>query len=117
MKQLRVEQEAMLFYAECTKIMKMWANVYKSLQFRHIERMLLLKEFICDSMLFLNYHEFSFWKCTATLEADIAEVRSLLYNKTSLFQNWQLSRHYYLHARHMLEYRENKNQLHASPDA
>ena len=84
--QLRLEQEALLFYAECTKIMEMWANVYKCLQFRHMEGMLLLNEFIHFSMLFSNYYEFSFCKCTATLEADIAEVRSLLYI-TSILQN------------------------------
>jgi hypothetical protein len=69
----------MLFYAECMKIMKMWANVYKWSQFRHMEGMLLLKEFIHDNMLFLTCYEFSICKCTATLEADIAEVRNLLY--------------------------------------
>jgi hypothetical protein len=67
----------MLFYAKCMKIMKMWANVYRWLQFRHMEGMLLLKELVHDNMPFLNCYEFSFHKCTATLEAHIAEVRSL----------------------------------------
>jgi len=60
------------------KFMKMWADVYKWLRFRHMEGMLLLKEFVHDNMLFLNCHQFSFRKCTATLEAHIAEVRILL---------------------------------------
>jgi hypothetical protein len=94
----------------------MWANVYKWLQFRHMEGMLLLKEFVHYNMPFLNCYQFSFCKCTATLEADIAEVRSFLY-KISLLQNWQLKGHYYIRARHTLEYRGNKNQLHTSPDA
>jgi hypothetical protein len=44
-----------------------------------MEGMLLLKEFVHDNMLFLNCYKFSFCKCTATLEADIAEVRRLLF--------------------------------------
>jgi len=67
--------------------------------------MLLLKEFIHDNMLFLNCYEFSFYKCTATLEADMAEVRNLLY-KTSLLQNWQFNRQYYIHMRHTLQYKD-----------
>jgi hypothetical protein len=76
----------------------------------------MLKEFIHYNKLFLYCYEFSFHKCTATLEADVAEVRSLLYI-TSLLQNWQLNRHYYIHVRHTLQYSGNKNQLHTSPDA
>jgi hypothetical protein len=76
----------------------------------------MLKEFIHYNMLFLYCYEFSFCKCTATLETDIAEVRSLLYI-SSLLQNWQLNRHYYNHVRHTLQYNGIKNQLHTSPDA
>jgi hypothetical protein len=56
--------------------MKMWANVYRWLQFRRMEGMLLLKELIHNNMLFLNCCEFSFCKCTATLEADVAKVEA-----------------------------------------
>jgi hypothetical protein len=41
--------------------------------------MLLLKGFIHDHKLFLNCYEFPLCKCTATLEADTTEIRSLLY--------------------------------------
>lgn len=95
---------------------EMWENVQKWLQFRHPHGMLLLKEFIRDNILFLNCYKFSLCTCTATLEADIADVRSLLYT-TSLLQNWQLNRYYYIHVRHALQYRGNKNQLRTSPDA
>jgi hypothetical protein len=66
-------------------------------------------------MLFLNSYGYSFCKYTRTLEADVAQVRSLLYT-ISLLHNWQLKRHYYIPVRHKLQHKRNKKQLHTPLD-